>query len=386
MRTMERVDLRGRASVKPDYVLFAVVAALTALGILMIYTASAPRLSSAGVSPSGQMLRQVIYVGLGVVVMVVATAISDRTWQSLAPLVYIIALILLLAVLSPVGAIRQGAQRWISLGFMDLQPSEVAKPAVVMALAVLLAPVAENRMRWMRVAKALAIAGLPAALVFVQPDLGTALVFGFVTIVMLYVAGTSIRQISLLMVVGLFAVLTALQVGVLKEYQLDRLTGFLNSDEHALSYNYNQNQSQIAIGSGGLFGQGLFQGTQTNLAFVPSQATDFIFTAVGEQLGFVGGVIVLALFGVMVWRILLVASRARDRFSQLTAAGMAAMIAFHVFINVGMTVGMLPVTGIPLPFISFGGSFYLSQALAIGIVNSIWMRRALVPGHRPPGV
>ncbi|MBI5157706.1 MAG: rod shape-determining protein RodA [Acidimicrobiia bacterium] len=379
---MNSVELKARASVKPDVVLLIVVAALTALGIIMIFTASAPRLETAGGSRSAQMVRQIIYVGFGVVVMFVATSISDRTWQSLAPVVYVTALLLLLAVLSPVGAIRQGAQRWISLGIMDLQPSEVAKPAVVMALAVLLAPMTEATMRWLRIAKALAIAAVPAALVFVQPDLGTALVFGFVTVAMLFVAGTSVRQIVFLLVVGLIAVLAALELGVLHEYQVARLTGFLNSDEHALSYNYNQNQSQIAIGSGGLFGQGLFEGTQTNLAFVPSQSTDFIFTAIGEQLGFVGGALVIGLFGVMIWRILRVASQARDRFAQLTAAGIAAMLAFHVFVNVGMTLGILPVTGIPLPFISYGGSFYMSMGLCVGVVNSIWMRRARVPGQR----
>lgn len=382
MRTMNSVELKARASVKPDVVLLVVVAALTALGVIMIFTASAPRLEAAGASRSSQMIRQIIYVGFGVIVMFVATAISDRTWQSLAPVVYVTALLLLLAVLSPVGAIRQGAQRWIDLGIMDLQPSEVAKPAVVMALAVLLAPVTEATMRWVRIAKSLALAAVPAALVFVQPDLGTALVFGFVTVVMLFVAGTSIRQIAFLLAVGLIAVLAALELGLLHEYQVARLTGFLNSDEHALSYNYNQNQSQITIGSGGLFGQGLFEGTQTNLAFVPSQSTDFIFTAIGEQLGFVGGALVIGLFGVMIWRILLIASQARDRFAQLTAAGIAAMLAFHVFVNVGMTLGILPVTGIPLPFISFGGSFYMSMALCIGVVNSIWMRRARVPGQR----
>ncbi len=223
---------------------------------------------------------------------------------------------------------------------------------------------------------------MPTLLVFVQPDLGTALVFGFVMLVMLFVAGTSLRQISLLVLAGIVLLLAALELGVLHEYQVQRLTGFLNTDEHALSINYNQNQSQIAIGSGGLFGQGLFEGTQTNLSFVPSQTTDFIFTAIGEQLGFVGGAIVIGLFALMIWRMLLVAALARDRFAQLTAVGLAAMFAFHIFVNIGMTVGILPVTGLPLPFVSFGGSFYLSMALSIGVINSIWMRRARVPGER----
>lgn len=380
--TLGSVQFRERSTAKPDFVLLGTVAALSALGLLMEYTASAPRLEAAGLSPTSDMMRQAVFVGLGVVVMLVASSMSDRTWQSLAPLVYGVSLLLLFAVLSTVGAVRQGAQRWISLGVIDLQPSEVAKPAVVMALAVLLSPVHENRMRWSRVAKALAVAGIPAALVFVQPDLGTALVFGFVTVVMLFVAGMSLRQLALLLIAGIIAILAALQLGVLHEYQVNRLTGFLNSDEHALSLNYNQNQSQITIGRGGLFGQGLFQGAQTNLSFVPAQATDFIFTAVGEQLGFVGGALLIGLYGVLVWRMLLAASQARDRFSQLTAAGLAAMFAFHVFVNIGMTVGILPVTGIPLPFMSLGGSFYLSMAMSIGIANSIWLHRARIPTER----
>ncbi len=380
--TVSGVDLRRRTQIKPDLMLIIMVASLSALGLLMIFSATAPRLQAAGLGRSSQMVRQGIFVLLGIVVFIAASAISDRTWQSLAPLVYAIALILLLAVLSPVGAIRQGAQRWISLGIIDLQPSEVAKPAVVMALAVLLAPLQENGVRWLRMGKAIAIAAVPAALVFVQPDLGTALVFGFVTVVMLFVAGTSFRQIAVLIVGAVMLLVAALELGVLHEYQVNRLVGFLNTDEHALSLNYNQNQSQVAIGNGGLFGQGLFEGSQTNLAFVPSQSTDFIFTAIGEQLGFVGATLVLALFALMIWRMLLVANMARDRFAQLTAAGIAAMLAFHVFVNVGMTVGLLPVTGIPLPFVSFGGSFYLSMMLAVGVVNSIWMRR-IRPGQRP---
>ena len=380
--TVSGVDLRRPTQIRPDLVLIGVVTALSFLGLIMIYSATAPRLEAAGNGAGDLMVRQAIYVALGIVVLIVASALTDRTWQALAPLVYGISLLLLLAVLSPVGAIRQGAQRWISLGFMDLQPSEVAKPAVVMALALLLAPAQEGGVRWSRVARALAIAAVPAALTFRQPDLGTALVFGFVTVVMLFVAGTSFRQIAVLLVAALIALVASLELGLLKEYQVNRLVGFLNTDEHSLSLNYNQNQSQIAIGAGGLFGQGLFQGTQTNLAFVPSQSTDFIFTAIGEQLGFAGGALVIGLFGVLIWRMLLVANQARDRFAQLTAAGTAAMFAFHVFINIGMTVGILPVTGIPLPFLSYGGSFYLSMMLAVGVVNSIWMRR-IRPGQRP---
>jgi len=327
------------------------------------------------------MVRQAVFVGGGAAVFVFASLLSVRSWRLFTPYLYAGTLLLLFAVLSPVGALRQGAQRWISLGIIDLQPSEVAKPVVILALALLLMPVEENRMRWLRIARALALMAVPAVLIFMQPDLGTMLVFGFVTVVMLFVAGTTVRQLLTLLAAAVLVLAIAVELDVLEEYQVDRLTGFLNRGEQTLSINYNQNQSQIAIGNGGMFGQGLFEGTQTNLAFVPSQTTDFIFTAVGEQLGFVGGALVIGIYAVMIWRMLSIAAAARDRFAQLTAAGVAAMFGFHVFVNVGMAVGLLPVTGLPLPFLSFGGSFYLSMALSVGIVNSIWMRRTKVPGH-----
>ncbi len=314
-------------------------------------------------------------------VFVIASLIPPRTFRTLTPVAYGGALLMLILVLSPLGTVRQGAQRWIPLGVFDLQPSEFAKPAVVLALALLLVPVEEGRMRWMRIGRALALVALPSALIFLQPDLGTMLVFGFVMVVMLFTAGTTVRQIILLVVVGLFALVVAFQLDILKEYQLDRLTGFLNAGEQTLTVNYNQTQSQVAIGNGGLFGRGLFEGSQTNLAFVPAQKTDFIFTAVGEQLGFVGAAIVLGLFAVVIWRTLFIAGTAQDRFSQLVAAGVGAMITFHVFVNVGMTLGLLPVTGLPLPFMSFGGSFYLAMSLSLGIVHSIWLRRTVVPAE-----
>lgn len=381
MSNLSGVDLRPRASrSRPDFLLLGAVGLLTALGILMIFTASAPRLEAEGLDRSSLVVRQAWFIVLGLVALLFSSLISDRTWHSLTPIIYGGSLVLLVAVLSPVGALRQGAQRWIDLGIIDLQPSEIAKPAVVLALAVLLAPVPEASMRWRRVAKALALVALPAALIFVQPDLGTMLVFGFVALVMLFVAGTSVRQIVVLVVLALVLLLVAVELNILKEYQLARITGFFNLGDQTLSVNYNQNQSQIAIGNGGLFGRGLFEGTQTNLAFVPAQTTDFIFTAVGEQIGFVGGALVIGLYALIILRMLVIAGAARDRFGQLVATGVAAMFGFHVFVNVGMTLGLLPVTGLPLPFLSYGGSFYLAMAVSVGIVNSIWMRRARLPG------
>jgi rod shape determining protein RodA len=383
MAALEEISLKTRRPrSRPDLLLIMGVAALSALGLLMIYTVTAPRNEAAGLDPGGDMIRQALFMGLGVTVFAVSSLISDRQWKALAPYVYAGSVLLLVAVLTPLGDLRSGAQRWIPLGPIDLQPSEVAKPAMILALAALLSLGESTRVRWVRIGQTIAVMALPSALIFIQPDLGTMLTFGFIALVMLFVAGTSLRQIALLVVGALVVVVIAFQLEILKEYQLDRLTGFLNSGEAELTLNYNQTQSQIAIASGGLFGRGLSQGTQTNGAFVPAQRTDFIFTALAEQLGFAGSAAVLALFALVIWRLLVTAAAARDRFGYLLGAGMAAMTVFHVFVNIGMTQRLMPVTGLPLPFMSYGGSFYLSMALGLGMVHSVWLRRSPVPGER----
>jgi rod shape determining protein RodA len=383
MTMLGRVDLRDDPRrARPDVVMLGIVAVLTALGLILILSASAPRLRLAGENPSGQMIRQLIFVAIGVAAMFGTALITDRSWRMLTPLVFAGVVVLLLVTLSPLGVERQGAQRWIPFGIMDLQPSELAKPAVILALAVLLTPENESGVSWRRIGKVAALVALPAALIFLQPDFGTMLVFGFITVVMLFMAGTTTRQLMILLVGGLLVMVAIIELDLLRDYQLARIVGFLNPGSDPLSVNYNQIQSQITIGNGGLFGSGLFQGAQTNLAFVPAQSTDFIFTALAEQLGFLGAAVVLALYTVLVWRMLAVSVAARDKFAQLVAGGIAAMFAFHVFVNVGMTLGLLPVTGLPLPFMSFGGSFYLGTAVCVGIVNAIWMNRSPVPGDR----
>jgi len=382
MTAISGVDLRPRPTrSRPDYLMIGIVAVLSMLGLVMILTASGPRLEAAGIARSQQMVRQAFFVALGIPVFVAGSLITDRNWRLLTPVAYVAVLVLLMAVLSPVGALRQGAQRWISLGLFDLQPSEVAKVAVILAVAGILAPSQEGHMPWLRILKTAGLVVVPAALIFMQPDLGTMLVFGFVTLVMLFVAGTTLRQIVVLFVLAVATLVMAIELGILHDYQVERLTGFLNPNEQTLDVNYNQNQSQLAIANGGLFGRGIGEGTQTNLAFVPSQSTDFIFTAVAEQLGFVGGAIVIGLYAILIWRMLMIAALARDRFGQLAATGVGAMFGFHVFVNVGMAVGLLPVTGLPLPFLSFGGSFYLAMVLSVAIVNSVYMTRNRLPGR-----
>jgi rod shape determining protein RodA len=366
----------------PDLLMSLAAAALSALGLVMIYTITAPRLEAAGVDPSGDMVRQAFFMAGGVVIFIAASFISDRQWKGLAPYAYVGALLLLLVVLTPIGAARSGAQRWIPLGPIDLQPAEFAKPALILALAALLSASGGERVGWARIGQTVALVAVPAALIFVQPDLGTMLVFGFVSVIMLFAGGANFRQLALLAVATVVTAVVAFQMDILKDYQLDRLTGFLNSGEAELTLNYNQTQSQIAIASGGLFGKGLSQGSQTNGAFVPAQRTDFVFTAVAEQLGFVGSAVVLGLFVLLVWRLLRAAASARDRFGYLLGVGAAAMVVFHVFVNVGMAERLMPVTGVPLPLMSYGGSFYAAMALTLGMVHAVWLRRSPVPGER----
>ncbi len=375
--------LQRERTLRPDLFLVLAFLGLAVVGILMVYTASAPRLTAIGEDPASLMRRHVIFVVLGMVAFLAASLIDNRSLRLMTPLVYGAAILALALVLTPLGDFRKGANRWIALGPFQLQPSEFAKVAVILALAALLASAVDSGLKWFHIARATVLVAIPAALIFSQPDLGTMLVLIFIAAIMLFVAGSTWRQLVFLGLVAVVGSVGLFQVNALRTYQLTRLVAFLdpNADlaETAL---YNQLQSKIAIGSGGFFGKGLFEGTQTNLSFVPEQATDFIFTAVGEQLGFVGGTLVLALYAVVVWRLLVAAANGRDRFSQLVAVGAAAFFVFHVFVNVGMTLQVMPVTGLPLPFLSNGGSAFIAMSIALGLGHSVWMRRSPVPGER----
>jgi rod shape determining protein RodA len=273
-----------------------------------------------------------------------------------------------------------GARRWIDLGFFQLQPSEFSKTVCVIALAAILGrPVA--RLSWTRVFQGLAILAVPGALIFLQPDLGTMLVFSFVVVVMLFGAGMSGRQLLLLSGSAVLTATLVVQQGWLLGYQLDRIRVLMNPSIDPTGIGWNLRQSKLAVGSGQLFGKGLFEGQQTNFQYVPEQGTDFIFTAVGEQLGFIGAILVVLAYLVLIWRLLVIAANSRDRFGALITLGIAAMFMFHVFINIGMTVGIMPVTGLPLPFMSAGGSSFLNFSIALGIANSVWLRRSPVPGE-----
>ena len=372
-----REAVSERRGNRPDWILFATMVVLAIFGLVMIYSATRS-------SGTFSMERQMIFVAAGIVLYLVASMIDYREYRALIPYIYGGIIVLLIAVFF--FPERNGAQRWIELGLFDLQPAEVAKIVVVLGIASILSPQNRDELRpdltWPKIGLVILTVGVPAGLIYQQPDLGTMLVFVFVMMAMLFAAGASWRQLLTLVGAGTAVTVALYRMGAIAEYQLNRIRVLVDPTVDPQGIGYNLAQSKLAIGSGQLLGRGLFKGTQTNFQYVPEQETDFIFTAVAEQLGFVGGVVVLLAYMILIWRILVIAANARDRFGALVAIGVAATFMFHIFINIGMTMGIPPVTGLPLPFLSLGGSAFMSLAFALGIVNSIWLRRSPVPGEQ----
>jgi rod shape determining protein RodA len=356
----------------PTLMLLALV--LAAFGALMIYSATYVMLKADSSPPRYYLDRQLIFAAVGFAVMIVTATFSYRRLKAWAWLGYAVSVLLLLAVLSPLGTTVAGAQRWIAIGIFQIQPSEIAKLAVIVVLAAVLSESKGSPVTF-DVFKCIVLVAVPAVFIYNQPDLGTLLVMLSVLGGMLLVSGAKMRLLIVIALLGVVAFWGILHVGLLKEYQLNRLTSFLDPAADPARTGYNLQQSKIAIGSGQLTGRGLFNGTQTNLKFVPEQHTDFIFTVVGEELGFFGAGVFVLVFGLFVWRGVRIAMMSKDHFGTLLAAGIVSMFAFQGFVNVGMTMGISPITGIPLPFVSYGGSSLIASFLATGILLNIHMRR-----------
>ena len=350
---------------------------LAAFGLVMIYSATRVRLEEQGIDPTYYLQRQAMFVTLGLAVMTAVTFFDYRLYRDFAMLIYGGTVGLLLLVLSPLGAEHKGQQASFDVGSFQLQPSEFAKVALIVCLAAYVSTLREQVIDGRRMLAILGVAGLPMALIYLQPDLGTTLVFGAILLGMLLIAGARARHLVLLLLGVVAAMVLVVQLGVLKQYQLDRLTSFLDPENDTQRSAYNLDQSKTAIGSGGVIGKGLFKGSQTNLSYVPEQRTDFIFTAVGEQLGFAGSALLLTLFSIVVWRTWRAAALARDVAGTLMCVGVISMLTFQIFENVGMTMGIMPITGIPLPLLSYGGSSTLATFAAIGLVLNVHMRRFL---------
>jgi rod shape determining protein RodA len=379
--TSPRVQTTHRRVLGVDLVLIGASLAVACVGVVMVYSATRGVLLAAGESPTAYLKRQALWVVLGVVAMTIVAVIDYRRIESVAMLIYTGSVLTLLVVLVPhIGSRATGSQRWFALGPLQLQPSEFAVLALIAAVATYCSRRSEG-LAWADVVRLLVMAGIPILLVMVQPDLGTAMIMTIVLLVMLAVAGLPNRILLLLIVGAVVAVVVALEAGLLHKYQITRITSFLHQDARHLSKSqqaeiYNLQQAKTAIGSGGLFGTGLLHGAQTNLGYVPEQQTDFIFTAVGEQLGFVGATSVLALLALVSWRLLRIGQLARDSFGRLLCAGLFTFVAFSTFQNAGMTMGIMPITGIPLPLVSYGGTAVVCFFTGIGVALSVYWRRA----------
>lgn len=343
---------------------------LTGLGLVMIYSATRGRDSENYLTAIVE--RQALFVGVGVALMVVTIIIDYRYFNNLAWAGYAANVLLLSAVLVPgVGQVRNGARAWFEVFGFSYQPSEVMKLGLIVMLAWFLSR-QDEVLKLQSLSTALVLAGIPILLVLLQPDIGTIMVYVMITGAMLLMGGATIKHLLGVGLLGITGIVAAWPL--MAAYAKGRLEGFIDPSGDAEA-TYNVKQAQIAIGNGGFSGKGFGQGTQTNSGLVPEQHTDFIFTVIGEEFGFVGGVITLSLFALLIFRIYRTAVLAGDRFGSLVSIGVLAMLVFQVFQSVGMTMGLMPVTGIPLPFVSQGGSSLLTSFIAMGLVINVHMRR-----------
>jgi rod shape determining protein RodA len=318
-------------------------------------------------------LRHALNLVIGLGLCWVVSRLGHRAIRRWTPWLYGASIAGLLLVLSPVGSTVNGARAWIRLpaGF-SIQPSEFAKVSIIVAVALVLADRDRREAPDVRtVLRALAIAAVPAGLVLLQPDLGTVLVIGAIVAGMLAIAGVRALHLLALAALAALAVAAAFVLGLVDQYQVDRLTAFARPEEGAQTFGYNTQQARIAIGAGGLLGQGLGQGSQTQGGFVPYNHTDFVSSVAGEELGFLGVCVLLGLLAVVLWRGLTIALRARDLFGRLVACGVVLWFGLQSFENIGMNLGIMPVTGVPLPFVSYGGSSMFAAWIAIGLLLNV---------------
>jgi rod shape determining protein RodA len=370
-----------RPTLVVDPFLVAAAIAASVIGVIMVYTATRGVLLLAGTSPTHYLKRQAAFVVIGILVMAGVGFFDYRRLEQFGMAIYGLTIAVLLVVMVPhLGSHTLGSARWFNIGPLQIQPSEFAVLGLVIAVATYCSRRPEG-LTWKDVLKVLVLGAVPIGLVMAQPDLGTGIIMSLVLLVLLVVAGLPTRVLVILLLGAAGLVALVLSVGLLHHYQIERITSFLDqSTPHptaALKQEvYNLRQAKDAIGAGGLLGTGLFHGVQTNLGYVPEQQTDFIFTAIGEQLGFVGAVGVLALLFFIAWRVLRAGQLARDTFGRLICAGVFTFIAFSTFQNAGMTMGIMPITGIPLPFISYGGTAVIAFFAGVGLSLSVFARRA----------
>jgi rod shape determining protein RodA len=360
-----------------DWVLAGVTILLSAVGLLLLYSATNQTLRQDGLDPFARVNKQAFTMGMGFVAFLVLAAFDYRFLKVYAGFIYLASLAALVLVRIPgLGATDSTgtAQRWFDIGGIQITPSEFSKIALIIMLAAVLSGL-RSEPSLSDLLKLLGLAAAPLVLVFIQPDIGTTIGIAAIVAGMLIVAGTRLKHLLALGAVAVVLIALVFQSGMIKDYQYARLTAFLDPAGASADVRYNLDQSLIAVGSGGLTGKGYLQGSQTNLDYVPEQHTDFIFTVAGEEFGFVGATAVLALYALLLWRAIRVAWLAKDPFGTYVGAGIASMFAIQMFVNVGMVIGIMPITGIPLPFLSYGGTAMLVNFVAVGILLNVHMRR-----------
>lgn len=362
------INLKTKSFKKFDFILFITVLLLCIYGIVMIKSATL------SFESDRYVLMQTISTVLGFIGIFTLVMMDSQVIGKLYIPIYIVSIILLLAVLLfGTGEDQWGASNWLYIGSFGFQPAEIAKVGLIIFLSKYISNNKNEINEPFTLLKILALAGLPILLVALQPDLGTAIVFIFIVVVMLFAAGLNLRYFAYALIAGIIS-LPILWFN-LDVYQKNRIFSFLDPESDLTGTGYQAMQSRIAVGSGKIFGRGLFEGVQTQYNYIPEKHTDFIFAVIGEELGLIGGGALIILYFILIYRLLKIAKNSSDTFSSLMVTGIVAMFLIHIWENIGMTIGLMPITGIPLPFLSYGGTFQLINLLCIGIALSVSIRK-----------
>ncbi|MEU9403025.1 rod shape-determining protein RodA [Streptomyces sp. SID4985] len=377
-----RLLARDSVARRLDWPILFAALALSLIGSLLVFSATRGRTEINQGDPYYFLLRHLMNLGIGVALMIGTVWLGHRALRNAVPVLYGVSLLGVLLVLTPLGATINGSRNWIVFGGgFSLQPAEFVKITIILGMAMLLAarvdagdkPYPDHR----TVLQALGLAAVPIMIVLLMPDLGTVLAMVAIILGVLLASGASNRWIFGLLLTGVLGCVAIWQLHILDEYQINRFAAFANPDLDPAGVGYNTNQARIAIGSGGLTGAGLFHGSQTTGQFVPEQQTDFVFTVAGEELGFLGAGLIIVLLGVILWRACRIALDSPELYGTTVAAGIVAWFAFQSFENIGMTLGIMPVTGLPLPFVSYGGSSMFAVWIAVGLLQSIRVQRPM---------
>jgi len=372
-RRASRIDFRNF-----DNLLNVSVIGLLFIGTLLVYAGTREWFRSYGLDPEYYLKRHILNILIGALLAYGTTLIDYRLLRAYTPIIWLASVIGLVIVLIPgFGSKINGARAWISLpGGFQLQPAELAKIAIIVGIAMIMAD-RENANQDptdLDVLKALAISAVPVLLIVAQPDLGTVLIISAAILAMISASGAPSRWVIGLLILAVIGVFTAIQTGAVSQYQIARLQSFVDPSADPQATGYQLRQSRITIGSGGILGKGLFNGPQTNGRFVPEQQTDFIFTVAGEELGFIGCSVILALYLLFFLRAFAICRRSSDLFGRLVCIGVIAWFSFQAFENIGMTMGLMPMTGVPLPFLSYGGSSMFANLIGVGLLQNVHSR------------